>query len=92
MEIAVESPERFPTGKEEISRPIEAAVKKHREFDYDGLVRPMESRMMRSIWRIVRHRETAEDALQDALAVIWMAIFVYRRVGVILAAGGAQGP
>jgi RNA polymerase sigma factor (sigma-70 family) len=71
MEIAVESPERFPTGTEETSRPIEAAVKKHREFDYDGLVRPMESRMMRSIWRIVRHRETAEDALQDALAVIW---------------------
>jgi RNA polymerase sigma factor (sigma-70 family) len=26
---------------------------------------------MRSIWRIVRHREAAEDALQDALAVIW---------------------
>jgi len=71
MEIVVESPERFAAGREEASRPIEAAVKKHREFDYDGLVRPMESRMMRSIWRIVRHRETAEDALQDALAVIW---------------------
>jgi RNA polymerase sigma-70 factor (ECF subfamily) len=27
--------------------------------------------MMRSIWRIVRQREAAEDALQDALAVIW---------------------
>lgn len=42
-----------------------------REFDYDVLVRPMEGRMMRSIWRIVRHREAAEDALQDALALIW---------------------
>jgi len=42
-----------------------------REFDYDVLVRPMEGRMMRSIWRIVRQRESAEDALQDALAVIW---------------------
>ncbi len=42
-----------------------------REFDYSKLVRPMESRMMRSIWRIVRQREAAEDALQDALAVIW---------------------
>lgn len=40
-------------------------------FDYDLLVRPMEGRMMRAIWRVVRHRETAEDALQDALAVIW---------------------
>jgi len=27
--------------------------------------------MMRSIWRIVRQREAAEDALQDALAIIW---------------------
>jgi len=42
-----------------------------REFDYDTLVRPLEARMMRSIWRIVRQREAAEDALQDALAAIW---------------------
>jgi RNA polymerase sigma-70 factor (ECF subfamily) len=41
------------------------------EFDYDALIRPVESRMMRSIWRIVRQKESAEDALQDALAVIW---------------------
>jgi RNA polymerase sigma-70 factor, ECF subfamily len=31
----------------------------------------MESRMMRSIWRIIRQKEAAEDALQDALALIW---------------------
>jgi len=43
----------------------------NREFDYSTLVRPLESRMMRSIWRIVRRKEAAEDALQDALAVIW---------------------
>ncbi len=42
-----------------------------REFDYNVLVRPLEARMMRSIWRIVRQREAAEDALQDALTVIW---------------------
>ena len=41
------------------------------EFDYDSLVKPMEPRMMRAIWRIVRQREAAEDALQDALAAIW---------------------
>jgi RNA polymerase sigma factor (sigma-70 family) len=42
-----------------------------REFDYDALVRPLEPRMMRSIWRIVRERQAAEDALQDALTVVW---------------------
>ncbi len=51
--------------------PIEAAAMENREFDYDALVRPLECRMMRTIWRIVRQREAAEDALQDALAVIW---------------------
>ena len=44
---------------------------KPRESDFDGLIRPMEARMMRSIWRIVRQREAAEDALQDALTIIW---------------------
>jgi len=51
-------------------RPLEVPME-HREFDYDAFIKPVESRMMRSIWRIVRHKEAAEDALQDALAVIW---------------------
>jgi RNA polymerase sigma factor (sigma-70 family) len=51
--------------------PARAAAVRNLEFDYDLLVRPMEGRMMRTVWRIVRHREAAEDALQDALAVIW---------------------
>jgi RNA polymerase sigma factor (sigma-70 family) len=38
---------------------------------YEELIAPMESRMMRSIWRVVRSPELAEDTLQDALAVIW---------------------
>ena len=38
---------------------------------YDELIAPLESRMMRSIWRIVRNADLAEDSLQDALAVIW---------------------
>jgi len=42
-----------------------------REPGYDDLIRPVESMMMRSIWRIVRQREAAEDALQDALTVVW---------------------
>jgi RNA polymerase sigma-70 factor (ECF subfamily) len=49
----------------------EAAAMENREFDYDALVRPLESRMMRVAWRIVREREAAEDALQDALTIIW---------------------
>ncbi|MCK7468657.1 MAG: hypothetical protein MZU91_11460 [Desulfosudis oleivorans] len=36
--------------------PAEAAAMENREFDYDVLVRPMEARMMRSIWRIVRQQ------------------------------------
>lgn len=51
--------------------PESAAAVESREFDYDLLVRPLEPRLMRTIWRIVRRRETAEDALQEALTVIW---------------------
>lgn len=42
-----------------------------REPGYDDLIRPLEPMMMRSIWRIVRDREAAEDALQDALMIVW---------------------
>jgi RNA polymerase sigma-70 factor (ECF subfamily) len=38
---------------------------------YDWLIAPVESRMMRTIWRVVRHDQLAEDTLQDALAIIW---------------------
>lgn len=38
---------------------------------YDRLIAPVESRMMRTIWRVVRHDQLAEDTLQDALAIIW---------------------
>jgi RNA polymerase sigma-70 factor, ECF subfamily len=38
---------------------------------YSELIAPLESMMMRSIWRIVRNADLAEDCLQDALAVIW---------------------
>ncbi len=42
---------------------------------YDELIAPMEARMMRSIWRVVRNAELAEDGLQDALAAIWKKRF-----------------
>jgi RNA polymerase sigma-70 factor (ECF subfamily) len=71
VEIAAPDLDRSLAVTAETRRPVEARAMENREFDYDRLVRPMEPRMMRSIWRIVRQREAAEDALQDALAVIW---------------------
>jgi len=41
--------------------------------DYDALIRPIESQMIRSVWRITRNREDAEEAFQDALLAIWKA-------------------
>ena len=38
---------------------------------YDELIAPQEEKMMRSIWRIVRNADLAEDCLQDALTIIW---------------------
>ncbi len=60
----------FPAAREYIY-PAEAAAMDNPEFDYDIIVRPIEGRMMRTIWRIVREREAAEDALQEALTVVW---------------------
>lgn len=37
---------------------------------YDQIIRPIEDRMIRSIWRVVRNPEDAEDAMQDALVTI----------------------
>ena len=45
---------------------------------YDELIAPMEGTMMRSIWRIVRNADLAEDSLQDALTVIWKKRFQIR--------------
>jgi len=46
---------------------------------YEDLIAPIESQMMRSIWHVVRQSELAEDALQDALAIIWRKRHVIRR-------------
>jgi RNA polymerase sigma-70 factor, ECF subfamily len=37
---------------------------------YDRIIRPIEDRMIKSIWRIVRNTQDAEDAMQDALLTI----------------------
>ncbi len=38
---------------------------------YEELIAPLRERMMRVIWRIVRHPEEAEDTMQEVLAIIW---------------------
>ena len=41
------------------------------ETDYERLIRPIEHKMIRSVWRILRNPDDADDALQDALEAIW---------------------
>ena len=48
------------------------------EAIYEQLIAPLESRMMRSIWRVVRSPDLAEDTLQDALTVIWKKLHIVR--------------
>lgn len=43
----------------------------YKESTYEELIETIETRMMRSIWRIVRNTEEAEDAMQEALTIIW---------------------
>ena len=42
-----------------------------REAEFERLVLPLESRMMRTVWRVTRDPELAEDALQEALLTAW---------------------
>jgi RNA polymerase sigma factor (sigma-70 family) len=39
--------------------------------DYERLIAPIEDRMIRCMWRIVRDPDDAEDALQEALLTAW---------------------
>lgn len=49
----------------------EAAFVKNENLSYEELIAPIESRMMQSIWRIVRDPETVEDTMQEVLTIIW---------------------
>jgi RNA polymerase sigma factor (sigma-70 family) len=42
-----------------------------RHGTYDRLISPIEDRMMRSIWAVAQQPQDAEEALQNALAVVW---------------------
>jgi RNA polymerase sigma factor (sigma-70 family) len=51
-------------------RGLVAIAMNDRQQTYDRVVRPIEDRMIRSIWRIVRNPQDAEDAMQDALVIV----------------------
>ncbi len=52
--------------------PVSEAVRKSdREAEFARLVLCRQGRMLRSIWRVVRDPDLAEDALQDALTTLW---------------------
>jgi RNA polymerase sigma-70 factor (ECF subfamily) len=42
-----------------------------RHQDYERLIAPIEGRMMRAVWRIVRDANDVEDAFQEALLTVW---------------------
>jgi len=41
------------------------------QLDYERLIRPIEDRMIRTVWRIIRDLDDADEAFQKALLVIW---------------------
>lgn len=38
---------------------------------YDEILRPIEEQMMACVWRVTQNHAASQDALQDALVVIW---------------------
>lgn len=60
-------------------RTLKETAVKEEALSYEQLIAPVETRMMRSIWRIVRHPEEAEDTLQEALTIIWKRLDRIRR-------------
>ena len=41
------------------------------ENSFAGLINPIKRRMFETVWRILRHSQDAEDALQNALTTVW---------------------
>ena len=39
--------------------------------EYEKLIKPIENQMIKSVWRITRDPDDADDALQEALTSIW---------------------
>jgi RNA polymerase sigma factor (sigma-70 family) len=47
--------------------------------DYERFIQPIEDRMIRSVWRIVRDPHDFDDAFQEAVATIWKRLACIRR-------------
>ena len=71
MDIAITAQTHTVPDKESSPTDAEAILKTKEILSYEQLIAPVESQMMRSIWRIVRNQEAAEDTMQDALTIIW---------------------
>jgi RNA polymerase sigma-70 factor (ECF subfamily) len=71
MDIATISGKHCVPGQNSSSTDAEAILKTKEKLTYEQLIAPIESQMMRSIWRIVRNHEAAEDTMQIALTIIW---------------------
>jgi len=42
-----------------------------RQQEYERLIAPIEDRMMRAVWRVLRDSDDADDAFQEALLKVW---------------------
>jgi RNA polymerase sigma-70 factor (ECF subfamily) len=42
-----------------------------RHLQYERLIAPIEGRMMRAVWRVIRDPNEVEDAFQEALLTVW---------------------
>jgi RNA polymerase sigma-70 factor (ECF subfamily) len=42
-----------------------------RHQEYERLIAPIEGRMMRAVWRVIRDPNDVEDAFQEALLTVW---------------------
>lgn len=79
MDIAIASWKRAIQDKKRTQECIEDISVKNEKSLYEKLIAPIECHMMRSIWRIVRDPQEAEDTLQEALAIIWRRLDRIRR-------------
>jgi len=50
---------------------VSQTVRADRDAEFARLVLCRQSRMLRTIWRVVRDPDLAQDALQDALVTLW---------------------
>ncbi|MFZ5517800.1 MAG: RNA polymerase sigma factor [Candidatus Zhuqueibacterota bacterium] len=42
-----------------------------RSIEYDQFIKPIEDQMIRSVWRLIRDGDDADDVFQEALLKIW---------------------